>query len=204
LKRSFDTPAERVKYARKLTGLTRPEIEVIGNLNQNTLKAWEYGRNALTEQSAHRLSDKLYQLGVICSPDWLLTGVGKGPTLAVEDAAYESRTNIQIEIDAFKVANPHPVIYQIPDDALYPYFEVGEYVAGSKMYGGDIKTLYGSFCIVETKNREVLARKLIPGKKEDTYTLSALNPKSDATHLTPDIYIRYAAKIVWRRLLINK
>src|SRR5690606_13334527 len=79
--------AERPILLRRMSGLTRAEIDQKHGIPQSSLRGWETpqpARNGLTEKAAYKLVSAFQAEGIICTPEWLLHGSGPAPKFKVE------------------------------------------------------------------------------------------------------------------------
>lgn len=201
---------KRVKSARMLTGLSRKDFSQFG-ISAPTLSSWESitSSRQLTEKGANRLVQALYKAGVNCSVNWLLNGVGAGPSL-IDNPIHSTNDNTIVswseeesifrEIEFFKEINASPTVLLVQDKGMEPFFNRGDYVAGNKKYGDDIDSLKGLNCIIETNENEFYVRRLEEGRQKGLYTLSCLTIDKDITNIIlTDVAIKSAAEIVWHR-----
>ena len=192
-----------------LSGHTRKYFSSITGISMATLRAWEEPiaeRKGLTKKGADRLIKAFYECGIYCSKNWLLSGDGPGPSvvnmvpnpiLFNEEVTWGEEESILKDIESFKSNNHDPIVAIVPDGAMLPKYSYGDYVAGNKKYGNDIKMLIGLNCIVEVNNK-TLIRKIITD--ESGYVLMAINQDPSITSpIISNINLNFAAEIVWHR-----
>lgn len=209
---SSDAVAKRIKSARSLAGLTRNDFEKYG-ISPHTLQAWELGRNPLSSKGAQRLITALQKAGVNCSIEWLLKGIGFGPSSKKstetlfqrlepqKSVDWDAETVIQKEIEFFCHINENAVVLRLPDDSMQPIYQPGDYVGGNQLDSQDIDQALGYDCIVEIPEGKFFRRFV---ERETGYALICLNPKT--THTEPVIYcqdIISVAPVVWHRSKIQ-
>lgn len=205
--------AKRTKSARQFAGLTREEMSTRHHIPPSTLRGWEspgsLRNQGLTLKGAQRLAKALQKEGVLCAVEWLMEGTGIGPQF-ISTPATEANQNIiplwepylaiQNEILCFEKNNPDAIVVMVSDDGLSPFFLPGDYIGGIKKYQKEISSLIDSYCIVETSTKEILVRKLCPGKKTETFTLSYIHAQTTAeAPLLANIKLNWAAAIIWHR-----
>ncbi|MHB1949708.1 MAG: helix-turn-helix domain-containing protein, partial [Gammaproteobacteria bacterium] len=126
--------AERVRFVRSLTKLSREAFESKYGINRNTLKSWELGINTLTEKSAIQIADAIKSEGFSCSPEWLIFGMGPEPrSFNADDSlldAISEQSKIIYEAEYFKKNNENSIVSMITDLSMFPNYEVGDYVGG--------------------------------------------------------------------------
>lgn len=211
--------ADRLKLARKLTGLTLDEIPTKFGISKHTFYAWESGRNPIREKSVPKIINALRQVGVYCTHDWLMEGIGLSPRFMHEVSAasdlfdknrdetpeeweqFYDEMAIFSEIKVFQKVNKNTDVKFISDDAMSPWFGPGEYVGGICYFGEDILTkALNANCIVETQTGECYIRHLSKAKKEGLYNLTCLNPHANVSDLILyNVGLLSAAPIIWHR-----
>lgn len=208
--------AERVKRIRHLANLSREEICAGGDINLATLISWELGRfGGLSHKGATRLISRVAKEGVFCSLDWLLYEVGAGPQVVADykkvaqeknfehvtpPANFDETTVIVEELMLFRKLNKHAIDFIIDDDAMFPFFGIGDYVGGTKRTGENLKSLISLDCIVQIKDGRILVRRLQSGPKNKTFNLVGTNLQSKSnTSIIYDVEVHSAAPIIWHR-----
>ncbi len=205
----------RIKSARMLKSLSQKDLEDFG-VNTHTLQAWELGRNPLTERGAERLVDALDKAGIDCTVQWLFTGLGFGPRLKeiISDAPYQKFVKnaevidwdlekaIQIEIETFCQLNPQATVLRLADDAMAPFYSLGNYIGGIKIPREQFENYLGYDCIVET-DKGTFFRRLV--KRNADYALICLNVKTTMTEpVILPTQIASVAPIVWHRSKLTR
>ena len=88
----------------------------------------------------------------------------------------------------------------VNDDAMYPRFIKGEYVAGIQRFGKEIISLINHDCIIKTVSGETFIRHLQQTNNQDHYQLNVLNADFQPNKITiPRLNIISAAAIIWAR-----
>lgn len=200
----------RVKSARMLSGHSRRSFSAESSISMATLRAWEEptaGRYGLTKKGAERFVSALNEMGVYCTTDWLLHGVGPGPNiirtahemaLDIEEVSWGEEEAILKDIEAFKRNNHDPIVAIVTDGSMLPKFSYGDYVGGCKVYGEEIKKLIGVTCIIGIDEKTVIRR--LTSASGSRYTLTALNQESTTVDtVITDIILKFAAEITWHR-----
>jgi transcriptional regulator with XRE-family HTH domain len=211
------TSGERLKRARILAGLnTRREFEQKFNISSNTLQGWEQGKNPLSEKGARRVVEALKQQGLLCTVEWLMKGSGMPPRpyemvhagiqepllhdQTVAELNLKEEESIYQESQLFKQQNPNSIIINIVDDAMEPYFRIGDYIGGIQVPNEDIANFIGNVCILELENNVILARLLQAGTEPGRFTAAATNPLTAAAPLNLyNVKVISAAPVVWQR-----
>lgn len=224
------TPADRLKYVRKLVRLSRPAIEEKYHLSAATLKAWENGQAPLTAKGIKRCIDIYRKEGVILNKEWIMTGEGLSPKLSLDmshyfasELQYPARDNkglvkeenllpyskddnaaILREADFFKKLYPDAIVLTVTNDDMEPVYQIGDYVGGRFRYGDDIATALKRNCIVRLKTGELLIRRIYKSNIGKYYNLACINPTCSAEEpILFNIDIECAAPIIWHRIPNN-
>ncbi len=217
IEKQLSTSGERLKRARVLAGLTtRREFEKKYSISANTLQGWEQGKNPLSKKGAKRVIEAFKWEGLICSMEWLLHGTGMPPRpyemlnagvrdpvltdISLSELNLREEEAIYKETQLFKEQNPNSIIMAVTDDAMEPYFSLGDYVGGIQIPTEEIEKHLGNAFIVELENNVIVPRFLHAGAQSGTYSITNTNPKTQATPLSLyNIKIVNAAPILWHR-----
>ncbi len=201
---------DRIKSARMLAGHTRKSFAQAFGIPAATIRAWEeppVNRNGVTLNGAKRITKALNTSGIYCTADWLLHGKGPGPTLmndahhleAPEEVQWGEEESVFKDINSFKQNNPKPLVTVITDEAMLPFYMYGDYVAGTRREGPEMRTLVGLNCIVEVGDR-TLVRRVSMVDDQDRYTLTAVNmDPSIPDSIMTNVSLHAAAQVVWHR-----
>lgn len=219
--KSLPTSGERLRRARILAGLTtRREFEKKYNISANTLQGWEQGKNPLSEKGARRVVEAFKWEGLLCSVEWLMHGTGmpprpydmlnaglKNPPRKDEVVAEQNIREEEViyrETQVFKEQNINSIILTVADNAMEPYFHVGDYIGGVQVFEGEVKKFVGTFCIIELENNLILPRLLQQGSREGLYNVCCTNPTTNASPLNfYDVRVLCASPILWHRRKIS-
>lgn len=206
---------KRLKSLRMMAGLSRKALEDKYDVSASTMQSWEDAKaGGLTEKGAKRAIEVFRQEGIRCTVDWLLYGIGLPPQLSDKlfqqqiqmQESFEDRVEITEEraivneLLAFRQHNPDAVEFIVPDDGMQPLYQKGDYVAGKRRYNDAIDNVLGMDCIIETKENEVILRRLKQGSQPGVYTLICLNPDCTVAEFAlHDREILSAAPVIWVR-----
>jgi len=205
---------KRIKLARHLANLTRKDMQEQHGINSNTIHAWEKGTNCLTEDNAQKLFAAFQASGLSLSKEWLL--YGEDPRSSLPDTTKTDaqaitdvlsiRGDLKIfeEMNYFRHNNIHGITAMVADQALLPLFYTGDYVGGIQVFAKELEKLVGAFCIITTKNEDVLIRKIFQHQQGNVFTIGAINPFAQLKN--PDYFdcaIRTAAPIT-RHWYLNR
>src|SRR3990167_7225538 len=73
------TPGERLKAIRTFVQSIRKEFCKKTGISEHTLRSWEKNTVPLTRNGALRICELLATEGILCTPEWLLKGIGTPP-----------------------------------------------------------------------------------------------------------------------------
>lgn len=206
---------KRLRTLRMMTGLSREAFAEKYGISASTIQSWEAAKaGGLTSKGANRMIPVFLDEGIRCTVDWLLYGIGNPPQQSnwhyqqeLREPAAPTTYNITDqdaiiaqELLRYRELNPDVIDYVIVDDGMSPHYIAGDYVAGSRRRKDEIYTLLGMDCIVETKNNEILLRRLKQGSRPGLYTLISSNLDSELQF--PVLYdqeLISAAPVTWHR-----
>ena len=210
--------AIRLKTLREMTGLSRDMIMKRYDIARGTLQNWETARfGGLTVKGANNIIRAFQAEGIRCSIEWLLYGIGPGPQFSDKlsqsvattlPSDYQNLSQdfeqelgaITQELLYFRQKYAESIDMVVPDDAMLPRYQTGDYVAGVRRYRQDIEKVCGEICIIQTSYHGPMIRELIPGEEPGRYHLMTTHRGHDQTR--PVLYnvdIVSAAPIVWSR-----
>jgi transcriptional regulator with XRE-family HTH domain len=203
---------ERAKRLRAQLRLSRPDCVRKFNIPIGSLQSWEEARyGGLTMKGAKRLIEAYAQEGLICSLEWLFDGTGPTPRFSHKEiflnpdenksplaATISLNGNIQQELILFHKHNSNAIDTLIPDNALAPYLQKGDLVAGVRYFAEDIDKGIGTLCIVQTAAGEILVGYLYPDETHTTYSLFNCS-KEDEKPVKENLKLFSAAPVLWIR-----
>ncbi|OGT22548.1 MAG: hypothetical protein A3C55_00015 [Gammaproteobacteria bacterium RIFCSPHIGHO2_02_FULL_42_13] len=209
-----EAKAARLKRLRKLTNLERVDVAAKYGINVSTLKGWETARaHGLSKKGANRFLKISAQEGVLCSYEWLMYGLGHGPrilekfdtTLEINPSSdHNEEEEIIEELQLFRHHHRNTVDLIVEDDGMSPYYAIGDYVAGAKLAKQYFSKLINTDCIVQTTDGQLLLRKVKKGPRQNTFTLSCINPNTTvAEPVLYNVELVGAAPIIWHRRKIQ-
>jgi hypothetical protein len=210
----------RLKCVRNFANLTRQVIiDKYGkefSLNAHTLQGWEVGRHGgLSRKGAKKIASLVALEGVRCSPEWLLYGVGSGPSIfeKFEEVSQldepinngnfsqaDERSHIYDELEFFMKMNKNVEYLFVEDDAMEPFYCRGELVAGGSYQARDIEKCIGKDCIVKKKDGQCLLRQLRKSDQKDRYNLLGINSDASIKSIVSyDVEVISVAPVLWIR-----
>jgi transcriptional regulator with XRE-family HTH domain len=201
----FGNYAERIRFVRSLTNLSREAFQSKYGINKNTMKSWELGINSLTEKSAHQISEAIKNEGFCCSPEWLIFGLGSEPRSISSDETIlneiSEQSKVIYEAEYFKKNNSNSEVVMITDLSMSPNYTVGDYVGSTLEKNIDhpdkLTKFIGKICIVHLLKEIIIVRKIIKGPNNHTL-LCPINTEYDAEIITYND-IQSIGRVVWYR-----
>jgi hypothetical protein len=209
--------ARRLLCVREMSGLSRDKIQHRYGIARGTLQNWESARfGGLTVKGARAMIKAYLAEGIICDLEWLLHGIGGGPIYKKKESVLPAqpekgyarlidaglsgdKASIAQEILYFRNNSPNAIDMVVQDDAMAPYLNQGDYIAGFKVYQEDIEKLVGKHCIVQTSEHGLMVRLLTPSAVLNRYCLQARNVFTKKCPYVADCEILFAAEVVWVR-----
>lgn len=196
--------AKRVRYLReKVLRFTREAFSTKSGIPINTLQNWEQSRHSgLIERGARKIIQALDEAGISCSLEWLLYGIGEPPasSLTVKPENYLTEEEIIAEeLQLFHRLNANAIDTLINDDSMLPHFWPGDYAAGKRYTGEDIKKVVGLPCIVETVSGNIMVRFLEESEELSHYNLLCANQLALAKIKLENVQLISAAPVLWLR-----
>lgn len=193
---------ERLKSARMQLGFSRREFAEICGFSAATLQAWEDGKYPAPLRSIVKYVDSLLHCGLVTTPEWFVKGEGlpprpfSAPTLKISS----KKEVILKEALFFEKENENAIITTIADDAMLPFYEIGDYVGGIIVPVHETDNHIGSICIATIASGETLVRKLKRGSQDKRYHLISTNLDTDAySAFLLNCQINQLAQIMWHR-----
>lgn len=198
---SAESRGKRIRFIRDhLLSKSRGEFCESAGVTAQALKGWELGwGGGLTPQGAEKFVKRVKELGVYCTEEWLLHGVGRDATYLTKDLDIQDsdERHIAKELLLFKeIENSIDAI--ISDDAMIPLLYPGNYVGG--VIAKNINDIIGKDCIVVDDKDEVYIRILKYGDEPGCYNLHCFNEHTSVDKKEiRNITIKMAAPIIWIR-----
>lgn len=211
--RTAEDRAARLRRLRNLANLSRKKMCEISGIRLDTLIGWEVARHGgLTENGAHKVINCMLSQGVKCTLEWLLYGIGEGPSVNVNYndislspakktllLSNEDKQIIQ-ELMFFKMHHTDTLDYVVTDDSMSPHYQRNDYLAGIKRYKDMLHTILGLDCITQIVDGKLIFRKVLAGDETGKYNLISTNLNAQSQHLIlQNIDIAYAAPVIWHR-----
>lgn len=207
--------AERVRYLREdVLDLSRAKMaKRFDGIFEGTLQTWEYGHHGgLTEKGAKLLTQAAESMGIKCSIEWLLYGIGEKPApllnQKLKDPIKERKSENQAiieELCLLREIYPTVVDTIVSDDGMAPCFLPGDYVAGERFFGNELSKAIGKACIIQTQTGASLIRLLKEGNPEKGYMISCINPHTSVQDpILEGVPLFSAAPVFWMRRKNNK
>lgn len=205
--KTLSTPeyrGKRVKYIRaELLNLNRVDFCKESNISLTALKSWElvWG-GGLTEHGAEKFCAYVKSLGVICSPTWLIHGIGEPPSKDQhQKSTTEEDAQIAEEILLFG-KNQNSINTIMEDDSMCPIILLGDFVGG--VFVTDFEDGIGKPCIIFDTNQKMYIRILEHGDETSLFNLLSFNKNTNEAQKILNIKISKIAPILWVRRRLKK
>ncbi|CAM4401337.1 MAG: hypothetical protein LEGION0398_MBIBDBAK_00245 [Legionellaceae bacterium] len=180
---NFIEIGNRIKFIRKLANIEQQELAKLAQISRVALSYYEKGagRFKLTYKAAVKITEGLKLKGIICTPEWIITGEGEQPSLLQGININSDKQNSikEKEIKLF-LTHPESVVIEIESDALLPFLKEGDYVGG--IWIPSHKLEKEELCIIDIYNkfeaRNVISSKQHPDSFDLAFTTFIENEKS--------------------------
>lgn len=183
----MDSPiAQRLKYLRSLTRLSRDRLAKKHNFPEITLRSWETNKVKLSHKGLLRCIELYKKEGIFVTEEWLKNGTGPQPFLTGDVAAL-NYVNINKEIqsedensrilrdsNALKELYPEMFIHYITSDEMLPQYKVGDFVGGIFHYK-DFENFHNHDCIIFLEYGKIIFRRVIISD-DNHCNLVSINP----------------------------
>ena len=201
--------AQRLRKIRAMAGLTRKAMAQKYHIPPGTLQNWEMPRfGGLSERGAYQVIQSLTMEGVYASFEWLMMGVGPGPTMAphsqasgITESVECSQKKIAKEIEYFQKKDKRRLVFTLNDDSMQPGFAPGDvFVGQQRVSSRDMISLINRLCIIQIDQHVTLLRyvKAIQPRQK-TLVLFAQHPNSDCRHAATQSPFKAIWQVVWIR-----
>ncbi|CEG58004.1 conserved protein of unknown function [Legionella fallonii LLAP-10] len=184
-------------------GFSRREFAGKCGFSAATLQAWEDGRYSVPQKSIVKYVKTVLDCGLITTTEWFLLGLGlpPRPVSGLPDVFAAENSVILKEINFFETQNKNTLITTINDDAMLPYFDMGDYVGGKILSLQYAEKYFGSACIIVLYSGETIVRKLRPGTHgRGGFNLLSTNLETKAPYsFLLDCSIQQFAPVIWHR-----
>ena len=191
---SREAQAERLRYIRDYTGLSRQELEKLLDIGHSTLKHWETGGQKIPLRRKQQLAITLKQMGFDCTVKWLEDGTSTTPQ-------WSETRKLAAELDYFLSINNNSVGLVLENNTMQPQYSKGDAVGGIKIANTESESALEKFCIVELTDGHRMACRLLPAIATNCFNLEVLNsdisPQGKA--VITDVKLNFIAPIVWHR-----
>ena len=210
---------ERIRTARALASLTRPDLEKIHKIKATTIAKWEQGTAMPSFKSIHQLVHALKAHSVFCTVEWLLYGRGQetyildhpapafmheslGQSFNQAGSEFDADVLLMQEIHNFKRLYTNGVVCLINDDAMSPQFAMGDYVGGIKLPEEQIEKAINKTCIIELADGRKKLRQVIAGRRQGFYNLCGTNMRAQMQPtIIMDVELKWVAPVIWHRFM---
>jgi len=197
---TFSSTGERVRYIRKLMGVTREEMQSRYGIKKPTIQKWEDDLTRIRPDNARRLVQAARSIGIYCTLDWILFGKGNLPHTFEQSTPNDAKdpdTQFLKMSQALQTIYPQCMSLVVDDIFMVPDFSPGDYVFGIPQTLEQIRSLLDYPFIVETTDGKKRLRRITIHK--GAYHLYATNfgvKKTAPLELSVDI--ASAALVIWR------
>ena len=170
---------KRFRFCRRLIDKTIDDLSKTYNIGCSTLTKWESGALAITTKNISKIIRMLNAEGLICSEEWLLYGTGVSPSIIENLENIEDLKNLDSkklpdvakhikifnEVEFFKRNNKNSIVKMIVDDAMSPFYRIGDYVGGVKIEPQFYDSINHKNCIIILPSKRIYIRQFFKTEK---------------------------------------
>lgn len=191
---------ERLKALRGYASLSRADVEQQFGIPEVTLKSWEFNmQKDVSPKAVKRILEAFNSLGIPCTEEWLVFGVGASPFVPhIDDKTTPIKSSI-LEKVYFEEHNAGALTFEIQDSGLSPYFEVGDLVGGLPLAFEDLPKKRGAFCLFVTQKHERIVGRLANGSDKGFYSIVRDLSFKSSDALILDARFVKVYEIIWVR-----
>ena len=194
---------------RDILDMTVQEFAQLCESGVSTVGQWEQGRvSGLAKKSAECVVRALEKTPITCTVEWLLEGKGPAPHSRItepeilveqKELPAQRSENIQHQIMPLPVSNAigKSVMLEVQDDAMAPFFKMGDCVGGKKVPMSNIDHIIGEVCIAQISEEQTVLRKLDGLTPSGKYRLSAINPNTRIEPFILETELMEIATLAW-------
>lgn len=128
----------RIRACRVLTGFTQEEFGTKFKMPVPSIKTWEMGSVIPRIDGLKKYTAALEDCGIFVNTDWLMHGIGTGPSYFLSNAESQSEEHYVDEFTSIKDMfsnicrrnKENPIVIKVEDDEMLPLFKPGDFLAG--------------------------------------------------------------------------
>lgn len=206
------------KLVRNIVGLSRQQLAEKINMSPQIVRVWEdMHAGTVSDKGARKIKEQLEEMGVAVDEKWLMYGTGCMPIITYK--YYQSQglditldeyrkllsedAVIQQEIQLFELNVKDAVIMQVADNSNEPFSFAGDTLGGIIEHQADkLRALLKRYCIVKTKEGELLCRKLMDIRDQHHVDVCVINPAAKrGGEIQENVEVEFVARLVryWGR-----
>lgn len=199
----------RLKFLRQLADIKGEELAELIGVSRQTISYWENAKlSSLSDKNAEKVIQAYNKIGIDCTIEWLLMGIGKMPS---NYSAHKQVTNppgydlelagadpTSKEIELFCALHADSITAHVYDNSMQPVLEKGDRVGGVWQPSYQ---LVNNICIVIIENSiQIRLLKKLYGDNRAILTYLNNDTEKMSTFELTDIYLPRAAKVIriWR------
>jgi transcriptional regulator with XRE-family HTH domain len=156
---------QRIRYLREKAGLSRSQFSMKFGISPSTLRSYESGDAPIPDIKITLFKNIFKEIGFELDrfPTKTEAIVGKENTPSI--SLNLNDINIKREVDFFKSTNLDFILYTVTNDHMYPIFNPGDILGGTKIQIKIFMKFSGAICIVIDTDNEKFIGRIIDVKK---------------------------------------
>lgn len=201
----LSTQGEKIKYLRRLCGLSRRDFFDKYQISESTLRSWELDISPISDRLMKKFLDALSHEGLSISPSWIRTEAHVEAPVKNDPSPLNLREKTaEDEARFFLSSGANRVVKQVRTSCNLPYFREGDLVGGEICSADRSDLILENFCLGQLHSSQEWSLYLVkPSEKQGCFTL--LHAKSfenpSGCRVLYDATIEKIAPVIWYRRL---
>lgn len=204
----LDTPGDRLLHARQFVAKNRKDFCEKHDISASTLSQVEGGFMDLSEKFSRKIVDALKTEGLLCSVEWIKTGVGNPPesleslskkiqpNQPVPEHADEERIAL-MESMTFENLNKDSIVMAFPYNDMFNEFKMGDLIGGIKVKK-DFNNFFGKKIIAQLEDKTTWVGFLGKGSHDTVFSIIPFN-LHEGGNVLYDASVETIFEVIWHR-----
>ena len=210
----LDSQGEKIKYLRRLCGLSRKDFFDKYQISESTLRSWELNISPISDRLMEKFLEALSQEGLSISAAWIRSSTQELPNSNVFELGIKNNElnlhekTVEDEAQFFLRSGPGRLISRVKNTFNKPFFQKSDLVGGECCPLERDDLILDNFCLVQLSKAlewEIFLVKPSPHKNAFTLLCAQSYDNPIDCRILYDITIDKIAPIIWhRRLTLEK
>ncbi len=205
----LETQGDKIKYLRRLCGLSRKEFSDKYMISESTLRSWELNRSPISVRLMERFIEALSSEGFSISETWVRGNSTGTPTFVTgysEKSFSFDEKSLEKEATFFLEVSPHRIVHAVEDSNNLPFFEKGSIVGGEILSDPLPDQVVDKFCLVQVCGSDKWSLHLVkPSPEKNLLTLASAQSMANPINF-PILYnvnVERIAPVIWHRKTLS-